>query len=578
MATLVAIGRRAGKSAMNIRTDAGTTVSKIGGRRPKRIIIAVLIIVALGGVVWFAIHLGKTSKPARRGFRPSTTVGVATAKLANIPITLDALGTVVPAAKVTVTPQVSGVITQILFKEGQMVKKGEALAVIDPRPLQNALMQAQGQLTQAQAQLADAQLLLQRDQALLAQDSIARQVVDTQAATVKQLQGVVTTDQAAVGAARLNLGFSRVVSPVAGRVGLRVVDIGNYIGAGTATGIVVVTQVTPIDVEFTVPQDEIPRIMDQAKQSKLPVTALDRTRTITLDKGLFSTLDNQVDSTTGTVRAKARFDNAEGALFPNQFVNVEMNLQPLANVVTVPVTAIRSGPGGDFVWVLQQDKTVTMRNVQRGPGTATDVSITKGLRPCEQVITEGGDRLTEGARVTLPGENPQAAGPGGARNGQRRRRPGGAQGGQGVPTAGAPQGAGRNGAGGQQRAANGAAASGACAVASQGGQRGRAGGAGQANGGSPNSPASAPAGDNQGVQAQGGQNQSGQNQGGPGQGAQGFQGSGRRGQNGAAGGQAAGQGGFRGQGGGARGGGAAGGGASGASAAGGVASGAGAGG
>ena len=400
---------------MNARAKARDLWSG-GARHPgRRILVTLLVLLALAGVVWLAVSLSHSSKSGgpggpggfgggRGGRRPATTVGVATATVADVPITLDALGTVTPAATVTVSPQVSGVITQILFREGQMVKKGQALAVIDPRPLQMALMQAQGVLARDQAQLDNAKILLQRNQTLLAQDSIARQDVDTQQALVRQLQGTVTTDQAQVGTARLNLGFSRVVAPVSGRVGLRVVDVGNYIGAGSTTGLVVLTEITPIDVEFTVPQDEVPRLQAQSGQGKLPVTAFDRTKTIVLDQGVFSTLDNQVDTTTGTVRAKARFPNSSGKLFPSQFVNVRVSLQNLKDAVVVPVTAVRTGPKGDFVWKLNPDRTVTQVAVVRGPGTPTTTSIVQGLGAGTRVITEGGDRLTEGASVQLPGD------------------------------------------------------------------------------------------------------------------------------------------------------------------------------
>jgi multidrug efflux system membrane fusion protein len=296
------------------------------------------------------------------------------------------------------------VITQILFKEGQMVKKGQAIVVIDPRPFEMALLQAQGNQTRDEAQLANARLLLERDRTLLAQDSIARQDVDTQAALVKQLEGVVATDKAAVGMAQLNLGWSRVVAPVAGRIGLRAVDLGNYIQAGSPTGLATITEVTPIDVQFTIPQDSVPSLQAQAQRGPLATTAYDRTKTVVLDQGLFSTLDNQADPTTGTVKAKARFPNAQGTLFPSQFVNVRIALQTLHNQVAVPVTAVRTGPDGDFVWVLRPDRTVTKRKVVRGPGTPTVTSLTQGLSLGERVITEGGDRLTEGARVTLPGD------------------------------------------------------------------------------------------------------------------------------------------------------------------------------
>ncbi|MDB5448873.1 MAG: efflux transporter periplasmic adaptor subunit, partial [Phenylobacterium sp.] len=416
---------------MDVRAKA-RNLSAGSARRPRRrVLIGLLVLVAIGAVIWLAVTLvhnssaggpgGGRGGPGGRGGRPPSTVGVAAATQADIPTTIDGLGTVTPAATVTVSPQVSGTITQILFREGQMVRKGQALAIIDPRPLQMALLQAQGQQTRDEAQLTNARLLLQRDQTLLAQDSIARQDVDTQAALVKQLEGTVTTDRAAVGTARLNLGFSRVVAPVNGRVGLRVIDVGNYIGAGSATGIVVITQINPIDVEFTIPQDEVPRLQAQSSQATLPVIALDRTKTINLDQGVFSTLDNQVDTTTGTVRAKARFPNAVGRLFPNQFVNVRVSLQTLRGVVVVPVTAVRTGANGDFVWKLNPDKTVTMRKVVRGPGTPTMVSIVQGLQVGERVITEGGDRLTEGARVMLPGDKPM---PGGGRGRGRHRRPG----------------------------------------------------------------------------------------------------------------------------------------------------------
>lgn len=401
---------------MDNRAQAKSVWAK-GERRPLgRLLIILLILAALAGVIWFAVSLAHSSKSGgaggpggfggggRGGRRPATTVGVATATTADVPITLDGLGTVTPAATVIVTPQVSGVITQILFTEGQTVKKGQTIAVIDPRPFEMALLQAQGNETRDEAQLVNARLLLERDRTLLSQDSIARQDVDTQAALVKQLEGVVTTDKAAVGMAKLNLGYSRVVAPVSGRIGLRAVDLGNYIQTGSTTGLATITEVTPIDVQFTIPQDSVPNLQAQAAGARLQTTAYDRTKTVVLDQGLFSTLDNQADPTTGTVKAKARFPNTQGKLFPSQFVNVRIALQTLHNVVVVPVTAVRTGPDGDFVWLLRPDRSVTKRQVVRGPGTPTLTSLTQGLSPGERVITEGGDRLTEGAKVTLPGD------------------------------------------------------------------------------------------------------------------------------------------------------------------------------
>ncbi|MDB5475881.1 MAG: efflux transporter, family, subunit, partial [Phenylobacterium sp.] len=408
--------------------------ARLASRRPW---IILLVLLLLAGTIWGAYALTQSSKGGgaggfgRRGGRPPTTVGMASAGIADMPVVLDALGTVTPAATVTVRPQVSGTITQVLFKEGQLVKRGQVLAVIDPRPLQMALMQAQGQLTRDQAQLANAQLTLTRYRNLLAQDSIARQDVDTQAATVKQLEGVVMTDKAAVGTARLNLGYARVTAPVAGRVGLRAVDVGNVISAGDANGFVVLTEVAPIDVEFTVPQDQAPQIMQRSARAILPVVALDRARTTEVAQGAFSTLDNQVDPTTGTIRAKARFTNTDGALFPNQFVNVRLTLDTLQNAIVVPLTAVRTGPNGDFVWVVKADQTVTQQAVTKGQTTATTAVILSGLQPCERVVTEGGDRLTEGGKIVLPGQ----AGGGGGRGGR-----GGRGGGQGAGQIGASPG------------------------------------------------------------------------------------------------------------------------------------------
>ncbi len=412
-------------------------------RRRRNILIAVLVLIALAALVATAVFMAKSGAKGAgggfggRGARPSTTVGVATAAKADVPVTLDALGTVTPAATVTVVPQVSGVITDVLFREGQMVRKGDPLVIIDQRPLKMALLQAQGALTRDEAQLANARLLLQRDQTLLAQDSIARQDVDTQAALVRQLEGTVTTDRAAVGTAQLNLGFSRITAPVSGRVGLRLVDVGNYVSTGTTGGVVVLTEVAPIDVAFTVPQDEVPRIQAQASQGTLAVTAFDRTKTLTLDTGTFSTLDNQVDATTGTVKAKARFPNGAGKLFPQQFVNVRLNLQTLKDAVVVPVTAVRTGSQGDFVWILNTDHSVSLRKVTRGPGGATQVAITQGLQVGEKVVTEGGDRLTDGAKVTLPGDKPQQGGQGGRRHHRGQGGQGGGQGQQGGSQQGA---------------------------------------------------------------------------------------------------------------------------------------------
>ena len=381
-------------------------------------LIALLLLLALGGGAWYLINR-KASPTGGPGFGGATvTVGHAAAREVELPVTIDALGTVTPLATITLKAQVGGVLTEVLFTEGQTVARNQLLARIDPRPYEQALMQARGTRQRDEAQLEAARVTLARYRTLLGQDSIARQDVDTQAALVRQLEGTVTTDLAAEAAAKLNLDYTRITSPVAGRIGLRAVDAGNTVTANATTGIAVITQMNPIDVQFSVPQDRVPDIQSQlAKGEPLSVTAFDRTRAVTLDTGTFSTLDNLVDTTTGTVKAKARFGNAETTLFPSQFVNVQMLLRKVRAVV-VPVTAVRTGPNGDYVYVIDEDRKVSTRPVKRGEANAEVVAITSGLRVGENVVTEGGDRIKDGSVVQLQGDRP-AAGPRGGASGPR---------------------------------------------------------------------------------------------------------------------------------------------------------------
>ena len=343
------------------------------------------------------------------GGRFSVTVGSVKARQGELPVIIDALGTVTPVVTVALKPQVSGVLTEVRFTEGQVVRKGDVLALIDPRPFEQALAQSQGQRARNEAQLAAARVTLQRYQTLWAQDSIARQDVDTQTALVKQLEGTVQSDRAAEDAARLNLAFTRVTSPITGKIGLRAVDPGNMIQAGS-TAIATVTQMTPIDVQFAVPQGRVPDVLAAQKSGALPVLAYDSDRSRVLEEGTFSTLDNVVDTTTGTVKAKARFANSQGTLFPAQFVNVQLKLGGTKGVL-VPVTAVRTGPGGDYVYVIDSERVAHMRSVKRGVATAGEVQIVSGLESGELVVTEGGDAVKDGGRVQLAGERrarPQA--------------------------------------------------------------------------------------------------------------------------------------------------------------------------
>jgi len=409
-------------------------------------VIAVLVVAGVGWLAWDLTHQppaagnaaggpgrgggGGPGGPAGPGGpgggrAPATTVGVAVAEQADIPITIDALGTVVPQATVHVRPQVSGVLNRLLYKEGQMVRKGELLAEIDPRQFEMTLQQALGQRMKDEAQLEAARVTLQRYRTLLEQDSIARQDVDTQAALVKQLEAAVVADKANEGSARLNLSYTHITAPVAGRVGLRPVDVGNVVSTSDANGVALITQLSPIDVEFSIPQDAAPQLQQNAG-AFMEAKALDRTRTQMLDTGVFASLDNQVDTQTGTVRAKARFNNTKQALFPSQFVNVQINVRTIHGAIVVPVSALRQSGNGQFVFVLNEDRTVTQRPVKSGVATVDKVQIVSGLKVGERVITEGADRLRDGSRVVLPGDAPSAGGQRGLGGGRRRGAEGGA--------------------------------------------------------------------------------------------------------------------------------------------------------
>ncbi len=393
-------------------------------RWPGRLLVLALIAALVGGAWWLVQRTKAPATPAAGasaggpghgpggpGFGPpgagpgGTTVGTARAEQGGLPVVVDALGTVTPPITATLVPQVSGVLTEVLFEEGQMVKKGQVLARIDARSYEQALAQARGQRAKDEAQLAAARVTLTRYQTLWEQDSIARQDVDTQAALVKQLEGVVEAGRASERAAELNVGFASIRAPISGRIGLRAVDPGNLVSSGSATGIATITQVTPIDVVFSVPQDLVQSVLAAQRRGTLPVVALDRGRSQTLAEGRFLTLDNQINTATGTVRAKARFANDDGALFPNQFVNARLELGQEQGVL-VPVTAVRTGPQGDYVYVVDEERVAHMRPVVRGIATAERVLVREGLQPGEQVVTEGGDRVKDGARVQLAGGAP----------------------------------------------------------------------------------------------------------------------------------------------------------------------------
>lgn len=371
-----------------------------GGEKSLWIIIGLILLVLF---IWWILP-GRTTRPmGPGGMGGPQPVGVAVAQRGPIDVTQNALGTVTPLATVTVRPQVSGQIVRFAFQEGQQVKPGDLLALIDPRSFQASLQQARGQLARDEAALNNARLDLKRQQGLYAAKATSQQALDTQASLVKQYEGAVTSDQANVNSAAINLGYTRVTSPVAGRVGIRLVDVGNFVSAGQTNGIVVVTQLQPISVLFTIPEDSVRPVVARLNSGEeMRVEAYDRTQTNLLATGRLSAVDSQVDTTTGTVKMRAMFDNTDGVLFPNQFVNVRLLVDTLQNQVIVPAAAVQRGSEGTFVFVVKPDKTVAMRTVTIGVQNGDKVAVTKGLNPGETVVTDGADRLREGAEVTIP--------------------------------------------------------------------------------------------------------------------------------------------------------------------------------
>jgi multidrug efflux system membrane fusion protein len=347
------------------------------------------------------------ARPGRAGalagmVEPAVPVRVYAAATKDVDITLPALGTVTAYNTVTVRSRVDGELVQVNFKEGQRVKAGDVLAQIDPRPYNVQLQQALGQQQQNAAQLENARRDLARYQALYKQDSIARQQVDTQAALVRQFEGTVKTDQANVDNARLQLTYARITAPIDGRLGLRQVDSGNLVSSGDTNGLVVITQTQPIAVIFTLPETQLPEVRDQLRAGKtLGVEAYDRANTKRLATGVLETLDNQIDVTTGTVKLKARFDNADDALFPNQFVNVQLLVETRKGLTVIPSGAVQRGSQGPFVFVAQPDNTVAVRPLTLGPVSGEQVVVTDGLKPGERVVTEGTDRLRAGAKIEV---------------------------------------------------------------------------------------------------------------------------------------------------------------------------------
>lgn len=374
------------------------------GRSAWTWVMVVIVAVAIALLArWLAGHGGGSG-----GGRPTASVSVEKVARMDVPVTITAIGTVTPLATATVRSQQAGVLGRILFREGQQVQQGQVLAEVDPRPFQAALAQARADQARDQAQLAAARVDLARYRTLLAQDSIASQQVDTQAALVHQLQGTVQADAAAVQTAELNLGYTSIRSPVTGVVGLRLTDIGNYVTAQDTTGIAVVTQQDPIDIAFAIPQGQLGLLgaRGDVQGDDLEVQALAQEGATLLGEGRLQALDNVIDTSTGTVKAKARFANPDGKLFPNQFVNVVLQVRSLPQAMVVPVSAVRHGTPGDFVFVLQPGQKVRMQVVTTGPMVGQKMAILGGLKGDESVVTAGADGLQDGSQVRVGGGAP----------------------------------------------------------------------------------------------------------------------------------------------------------------------------
>lgn len=356
------------------------------------IVLAVLI------VIIFIQH-----NPFKSKKHPTQAVSVvlSVARTADVPVYISGLGGVTPVITVTVKTQINGQLWRVLFKEGQMVKKGDLLAEIDPRIYQAQLTQYEGQLARDQALLANARIDLARYQKLWQQNSIAKQTLDTQVSLVNQYLGSVQTDQGLIAGVKVNLIYTEITSPVDGRVGLKLVDEGNVVQTSDTNGIAVIDTLNPIQVVFSIPEDSIPDVINQMNSNTpMTVKAYDRQQKTLLAVGTMLAMDNQVDPTTGMVKMKAQFDNKNNMLFPNQFVNVQLLVKTLSQATIVPTSAIQNGVKNNFVYVLNKDNTVTMKPVVTSVVSGNDTVVTSGVSPGDSVVTEGADKLTDGATVT----------------------------------------------------------------------------------------------------------------------------------------------------------------------------------
>jgi membrane fusion protein, multidrug efflux system len=414
-------GDRGGGTTRDAEPALSAPKSRARRAWPWIIALVVLIAAAIGG--WFYWGSTAPSEQAEKGrrFDPNARTMPVVAQPAtkgSIDVYVSALGTVTPRNNVVVRSRVDGQLMKIHFNEGQLVKEGDVLAEIDPRPFQVQLAQATGQMAKDQALLNNAQVDLKRYRELLAQDSIERQKVDTQEALVRQYQGTVQSDQGGIESAKLQLTYSRITAPISGRVGLRQVDPGNVVRASDANGIVVITQLQPITVLFPIPEDNVPRVMGRLNSGQpIAVEAWDRDMKNKIETGKLVTIDNQIDTATGTVKLRAEFANANLGLFPNQFVNVRMLIETQTDATLVPSAAIQRGSPGTFVYVVRDDQTVSVVPVKLGPVQGETTAIASGLTPGQNVVVDGADKLREGSKVELITRDQQGAAQGARQGG-----------------------------------------------------------------------------------------------------------------------------------------------------------------
>jgi membrane fusion protein, multidrug efflux system len=369
------------------------------------VLIGLLILLLIAGIVWWNRQTA-APQPGNAGRNAPMSIVPEAVSKGDVGVNINALGTVASLATVTVRTQISGYLMKIDFTEGSEVKKGDLLAEIDPRPYEAALAQAKGQLARDEAMLKGAQVDLTRYQGLAAQNAVPHQTLDTQIALVAQNQGTVEADKASVKSAEVNLAYCHIVSPIDGRVGLRQVDQGNYVTPGDANGLVVITQLEPISVLFTVPEDNLQAIAKRVQSGAiLPATALDRTGSVKIADGSLQTFDSQIDPTTGTIKLRASFPNKDRLLYPNQFVNIRLLLDTHTDVTTMSTAGIQRGAPGTFVYVINADDTVSVRPVKLGVTDGDRVEVLSGLNPGERIVIDGADKLRDGAKVIVRSEN-----------------------------------------------------------------------------------------------------------------------------------------------------------------------------